>query len=220
MEIKYLKKLEGLVENNLINGGQPNPNQLACLASYKALYEYSWVHLLSIPVELDSIRRKQILEPEEEKQIRLKIPVLQDITNPVSSKVRDQYERNPFPRWVTLKLELSPKPIPDANRSTTPITITFSGSDEPLLFLISTEKDSISFKSPGLKYDVLKLLSGGPKGSPEGIIEALATTSSGFSANNLHISSSVVPYLGSKWTILHCVERKKSSSSETSLDLL
>ena len=66
-EIKSLRELEDLVEKRLINGIQPNPNELACLASYKALFEYSWSHLLSSPVELETLHRRQILEPEVEK---------------------------------------------------------------------------------------------------------------------------------------------------------
>ena len=49
-EIEALKDLETLVESKLINGQQPSPTELAFLASYKPLYEYSWCHLLSMPV--------------------------------------------------------------------------------------------------------------------------------------------------------------------------
>jgi SAM-dependent methyltransferase len=37
---------------------------------------------------------------------------LQEITNNVSSKVREQYEANPYPRWVNLRLSLHPVPLP------------------------------------------------------------------------------------------------------------
>ena len=41
--------------------------------------------------------------------------------------------------------------------------------------------------------EVLKLLSGGPKGSPDGIIDALAITKFGLLTNDCHISASVEP---------------------------
>ena len=68
VEIEALKDLETLVEKQLTNGQQPSPTELACLASYKPLHEYSWLHLLTMPIELESLHRRQILEPEKEKQ--------------------------------------------------------------------------------------------------------------------------------------------------------
>ena len=51
-------------------------------------------------------------------------------------------------------------------------------------------------------------------------MDALAITSFGLSTSDLHISSSVEPYFGSKWAIFHLVDFKKSSSNVTSFDLL
>ena len=111
LEIEALIELENLVEKKLINGQQPNPIELACIASYKALNEYTWAHLLRMPIELEGLQRKQILEPEKEKQLRPKIPILQELTDMVSCKVREQYEQNPYPRWVNLGLPIAPKSI-------------------------------------------------------------------------------------------------------------
>ena len=111
VEIEALKKLENLVESKLTNGQQPSSTELACIASYKSLYEYSWCHLLSLPVELETLQRRQILEPEEEKQLKSTIPILQEIKDNVSCKVQKQYEQNPYPRWVNLQLPPFPKTI-------------------------------------------------------------------------------------------------------------
>jgi 2-polyprenyl-3-methyl-5-hydroxy-6-metoxy-1,4-benzoquinol methylase/tetratricopeptide (TPR) repeat protein len=110
-ETEALKDLETLVEKQLINGQQPSPTELACLASYKPLHEYSWLHLLTMPIELESLHHRQILEPEKEKQLRSTIPILQEIKNEVSCKVREQYEQNPYPRWVNRQFPNIPKPI-------------------------------------------------------------------------------------------------------------
>jgi len=111
IEVEALKDLETLVEKQLTNGQQPSPTELACLASYKPLHEYSWLHLLTMPIELESLHHRQILEPEKEKQLRSTIPILQEIKNEVSCKVREQYEQNPYPRWVNLGLSPISKSI-------------------------------------------------------------------------------------------------------------
>ena len=111
IEVEALKDLETLVEKQLTIGQQPSPTELACLASYKPLHEYSWLHLLTMPIELESLHRRQILEPEKEKQLRSTIPILQEIKNEVSCKVREQYEQNPYPRWVNRQFPNIPKPI-------------------------------------------------------------------------------------------------------------
>jgi SAM-dependent methyltransferase len=43
---------------------------------------------------------QQIREPAEERALRASIPVLTPITDTVSELVRQQYEENPYPRWV------------------------------------------------------------------------------------------------------------------------
>jgi 2-polyprenyl-3-methyl-5-hydroxy-6-metoxy-1,4-benzoquinol methylase len=110
-ETEALKNLETLVEKQLTDGQQPSPTELVCLASYKPLHEYSWCYLLTIPAELESLHRRQILEPEEEKQLRSTIPILQEVKDEVSCKVREQYEQNPYPRWVNRQFPNIPKPI-------------------------------------------------------------------------------------------------------------
>jgi ubiquinone/menaquinone biosynthesis C-methylase UbiE len=111
VEVEALKELENLVESKLINGQQPSPTELACLTSYKSLHEYSWLNLLSMPVELELLHRRQILEPEKENQLKSTIPILQEIKNNVSCKVQEQYEQNPYPRWVNLGCHPIPKSI-------------------------------------------------------------------------------------------------------------
>ena len=111
LEIEALEKLENLVGNKLTAGKQPTPTELACLASYKALYQYSWIQLVTVPTELQELERRQIVEPKEEKQLRSKMPMLQEINSNVSRKVREQYEQNPYPRWIKTGLPLAPKSI-------------------------------------------------------------------------------------------------------------
>jgi 2-polyprenyl-3-methyl-5-hydroxy-6-metoxy-1,4-benzoquinol methylase len=111
LEIEALEKLENLVGNKLTAGKQPTSTELACLSSYKALHECAWIKLVTMPVELQELERRQIIEPEEEKQLRPKISMLQEINDNVSRNVREQYEQNPYPRWVNTKLSVAPKLI-------------------------------------------------------------------------------------------------------------
>ena len=110
-EVEALKELENLVEKKLTNGQQPSPTELVCLASYKSLHEYSWLNLLSMPIELEAIQRRQILEPEKEKQLRSTIPLLSSFKDTISCKVQEQYEQNPYPRWTNLGLPPVPQTI-------------------------------------------------------------------------------------------------------------
>jgi 2-polyprenyl-3-methyl-5-hydroxy-6-metoxy-1,4-benzoquinol methylase/tetratricopeptide (TPR) repeat protein len=106
-----LKTLEISVSEILSQGRQPRATSVLCLASYKSLYEYSWYHMLSLPVELYEIGKRQISEPIEEKRLLSEIPILREITGRVSSKVREQYEQHPFPRWVNLALRFDPTSV-------------------------------------------------------------------------------------------------------------
>lgn len=51
---------------------------------------------------LDEVLRQQIREPLEERALRAGIERLTSITGGVSEEVRDQYEQNPYPRWVKM----------------------------------------------------------------------------------------------------------------------
>ena len=110
-EAKALKILEDLIEENIKKGKQVSAAELAVLASYKALNEYSFCQLLNFPVELKHILQTQIVEPKLEKQLKSKIAVLREISGNVSSKVREQYEQNPYPRWLSLAVPHISKPI-------------------------------------------------------------------------------------------------------------
>ena len=39
------------------------------------------------------------------------IPILGEVIDPISLKVREQYEENPYPRWVNLELPFEPTKI-------------------------------------------------------------------------------------------------------------
>ena len=103
-EDEALLLLEESVKLEIINNSQPSPQKILSLASYKPLKEYVWSSSLLVTDEIKEVFTRQIIEPEREIKIRQSLPLLNNITNEVSSKVRNQYEASPYPRWVNLRL--------------------------------------------------------------------------------------------------------------------
>jgi len=54
------------------------------------------------PGPIDEVLRQQVREPLEELALRADIQRLTSIAGGVSEEVREQYEQNPYPRWVKL----------------------------------------------------------------------------------------------------------------------
>lgn len=56
------------------------------------------------PGPIEEVLRQQIREPLEERALRAGVECLTPITSDVSREVRDQYEQNPYPRWVKVPI--------------------------------------------------------------------------------------------------------------------
>ncbi|MFZ1893514.1 MAG: tetratricopeptide repeat protein [Rhodoplanes sp.] len=84
-------------------GGSVAPLRLAAVASYSALGDLPIADLLpqrDWPAPLAGVIAQQIVEPRLEREIEGTIPRLTPIADAVSAAVRQQYEENPYPRWV------------------------------------------------------------------------------------------------------------------------
>ena len=112
-ETKAIDVLEAKVKNSLALGQQPSLQAILCLASYKALYEYTWHQSIAPSKTLDTVFTRQISEPRLESNLKNNIPILEEITDDISVKVREQYETHPYPRWVNLSLPVNSEPISD-----------------------------------------------------------------------------------------------------------
>lgn len=55
------------------------------------------------PASIARLLTQQIAEPREERAFRAAMPALTPIEDATSQKVRQQYEENPYPRWMTPK---------------------------------------------------------------------------------------------------------------------
>ena len=53
----------------------------------------------------------QVFEPQKERHLETEIPILKELSNEVSLKVREQYEVSPYPRWIDMSLSSSSAPI-------------------------------------------------------------------------------------------------------------
>ena len=72
------------------------------MASYKPLNHYEWYDQLDVSNEIKDVFIRQVIEPKQEAELKSELPLLEKINNKISSKVRTQYEFNPYPRWVKL----------------------------------------------------------------------------------------------------------------------
>ena len=86
----------------LLNGGQPKPQVILCLASFKALHENEWCDLLKINPNIKEVYIRQVIEPKKEEILKKSILKFKKITNKISTLVKKQYEASPYPRWVNL----------------------------------------------------------------------------------------------------------------------
>lgn len=96
-------KLLALLDTNAV----VSPFLVLAVAAYFPLYtlrDASRLFATSEPGPLDEVLRQQIREPLEERALRAGVECLTSITSGVSEEVRDQYEQNPYPRWVKMPI--------------------------------------------------------------------------------------------------------------------
>ena len=110
-ETHSIGELQAEISQTLAQSEQPEAIKVLCLASYRPLYQYDWCQKLESLDNLEEVKKRLIEEPLLEKMIAQDIPVLREISDDVSLKVREQYEENPFPRWVKLGVSIKAKPI-------------------------------------------------------------------------------------------------------------
>lgn len=79
------------------------PMQLLLTAAYRPLHSLADAEKLLArpwPAPVEAVLTQQLREPLRERRLRADIPRLTRIEDPVSRLVQDQYEENPYPRWV------------------------------------------------------------------------------------------------------------------------
>lgn len=102
-ELEQVERLKQALKAALKDGGAVPPLWLAALASYAplgALPDAQSLLARTWPGPVDKVLTQQIREAEEERRLRESVPCLTPISSEASIRVREQYEENPYPRWV------------------------------------------------------------------------------------------------------------------------
>lgn len=110
-ETKLIRVLEKRIAENATQDSHPAIVDLLCLATYRPLHKYDWSAELQELNQLPEVQRRLIEEPRSEIQLAREMPVLADVEDDISLKVREQYEENPYPRWEKLGLPSTPKSV-------------------------------------------------------------------------------------------------------------
>jgi 2-polyprenyl-3-methyl-5-hydroxy-6-metoxy-1,4-benzoquinol methylase len=105
-ETAAVEVLESILEKSFSSKEDLSSYDIACLASYRPLYNYSWIQGLVHSPSLDTLFKRQVLEVNKEYDLQKDIPRLNPITDNISLAVQNQYEENPYPRWINTRLEV------------------------------------------------------------------------------------------------------------------
>ncbi len=113
-ELDQALRLRAALIAGMAAGDPVPPLWLAALASYvplSALPEAEAILHRSWPKALDGLLTQQVREPLEDRNARASIPRLTPITDGMSLLVQQQYEENPFPRWVRTASMIRPTTV-------------------------------------------------------------------------------------------------------------
>ena len=105
LEIDLSLTLRDRLLKALEDRGEVPVSLLLAVACYLPLYKLEHSETLlgkSYSTEVMAVLKQQIQEPLEEIRLRQLTPSLTDVDNQISLAVQDQYEENPYPRWVRL----------------------------------------------------------------------------------------------------------------------
>jgi tetratricopeptide (TPR) repeat protein len=84
------------------------PLFIAALGAYRPLYRFPWAQQLANRAwdgAIKEVIEQQISEPLIEQSLRPKISLLTTVQDTVSQSVRQQYEENPYPRWIKTDIQ-------------------------------------------------------------------------------------------------------------------
>jgi len=110
-ETELLLILEEKLKRQSENADAVNWFNVVTLASYRPLGNYDSIAMLTCPAPIQPIYTAHIDNMAEEMELRKSIPILNPIENETSIKVRQQYEENPYPRWINTRFEIRPRTI-------------------------------------------------------------------------------------------------------------
>lgn len=103
-EPELVTALEARVRQKLVSPDDQLERSIAILAAYRPLHLYPEAGALDgrCSAALQALLKQQWIEPADELRLQSQIPAIHPIDDPVSLAVQNQYEVNPYPRWVRL----------------------------------------------------------------------------------------------------------------------
>src|ERR1700742_1688564 len=105
---------------------------LSVLPAADRLLDRAW------PPAIDDLLTQHLRDRAQERELRAAMPRLTAIEDDVSQRVRQQYEENPYPRWVHVAGAVDPAPIDQYIRGLFPTTpFTPTGESGPLDVLVA-----------------------------------------------------------------------------------
>jgi len=117
-ELREAISLRENLSDHLAKSGDVSPLLVAAVGAYFPLHRVANTELLlnkKWPADIDDLIRQQIREPLEELRDRDTIPALTPIDDR-SLPVQQQYEENPYPRWIVIPPVRVLDTDPDAHR--------------------------------------------------------------------------------------------------------
>ena len=113
-EIQNVIKLENKINYQVNNNLPIPPIWIVLLTAYRPLHNYLWAEQLqktALPVNSHKILTRQLFDIKKEQYLKTKINKITSINDSISNAVREQYEQNPYPRWLNAGLSHRPKTI-------------------------------------------------------------------------------------------------------------
>jgi 2-polyprenyl-3-methyl-5-hydroxy-6-metoxy-1,4-benzoquinol methylase len=101
-----VERLNARLADVIRSGVEIAPLAIAAIAMYRPLHAIANAQALldrNWPPAVDDVVTQQVREPAQELALRTSIPPLTPIDDEVSQRVRQQYEENPYPRWVNVR---------------------------------------------------------------------------------------------------------------------
>jgi tetratricopeptide (TPR) repeat protein/SAM-dependent methyltransferase len=125
-EIERVERLKQALTAGLKGKSAVPALWLAAAASYFPLNSLPDSQLLlerSWPQPAEDLLTQQIREVEHERQLRESIPHLTEISDSTSRLVRQQYEENPYPRWILASARRTPASVDEYFRRQFPLAV-------------------------------------------------------------------------------------------------
>jgi SAM-dependent methyltransferase len=113
-EDAQVDQLKAAVVSALDSKGPIPAMRVAAIAMYQPLHDLPHAQRLvdrSWPPALDDVVTQQVREVMQERELHASIPRLTPIEDEVSQLVRQQYEENPYPRWVDVSTGVETVPL-------------------------------------------------------------------------------------------------------------